>query len=79
MSAGMVVDSCITSMYLRISFFTSEVHFMRSSGIQSEGPGKLNQSFGITVDKDGFVYVCDYNKFEPLILVKVFHSFMFSH
>ena len=43
----------------RISMFTSEGEFLESFGTQGNGPGEFNQPFGITVDKNGVIYVCD--------------------
>ena len=44
-----------------ISIFTSEGHFLRSLGGPGKGPGQFNRPTGITVSRDGVVYVSDHN------------------
>ena len=47
----------------RISLFSSEGHFLRSFGSQGAGPGQFDKPFGIAIDKEGLVYVCDNNNY----------------
>ena len=43
----------------RVSMFTSEGQFLTSFGTKGEGPGQFNCPRGITVDRDGLVYISD--------------------
>ena len=45
----------------RISLFTSKGYFLRSFGMQGEGPGQFKHPYGVTVDGDGLVYISDRN------------------
>ena len=43
----------------RISVFTTEGSFITSFGTKGDGPGQFNSPRGVTVDKNGLVYICD--------------------
>ena len=43
-----------------ISVFTSQGNFVTSFGVSGKSEGQFKNPYGITVDVDGFVYVCDY-------------------
>ena len=40
--------------------FTSQGNFVTSFGVSGKSEGQFKNPYGITVDVDGFVYVCDY-------------------
>ena len=43
----------------RISVFTTEGSFITSFGTMGDGPGQFNSPRGVTIDKNGLVYVSD--------------------
>ena len=43
-----------------ISMFTSEGKFITSFGCMGSGPGQFNLPHGITMAKNGVLYVCDF-------------------
>ena len=44
----------------RVSVFTSGGQFVTAFGQKGKGDGEFNLPFGISVDKCGIVYVCDF-------------------
>ena len=42
-----------------ISVFTTQGQYVTSFGQKGEGKGDFNSPWGVCVDRDGFVYVCD--------------------
>ena len=69
---GIAINTAATDLvyvsewgYNRISVFTSDGVFVSSFGKDSSKPGSVDlfhNPCGLTFDKDGFLYVCDYNK-----------------
>ncbi len=45
----------------RISVFTSEGQFISTFDRRGSGPGEFRASRGLAVNKDGVLYVCDYD------------------
>ena len=45
----------------RVSVFQTSGEFVHSFGTEGSGRGELNSPYGLAVDKDGFVFVCDSN------------------
>ena len=43
----------------RISIFTIDGEFIKAFGIKGSGPVQFKSPFGIGLDKNGTVYVCD--------------------
>ena len=43
-----------------ISIFTTDGQFVRSFGGQGSSVGQFNVPCGITFDREGYLYVCDY-------------------
>ena len=43
-----------------ISVFTTEGHFLTSFGTQGNGPGQFNRPTGLTISRNGVIYVSDY-------------------
>ena len=59
---------CVASQYVyvtdmvnhNVSVFTTDGEYVTSFGQQGSGEGDFNYPIGVCVDRDGFVYVCDY-------------------
>ena len=59
---------CVAGQYVyvtdntadRISVFTTEGGHVTTFGQEGRGEGDFNYPIGVCVDKDGFVYVCEY-------------------
>ena len=49
----------VTERYNRVSVFRTSGEFVHSFGTEGSGRGELNNPYGIAVDMDGFVFVCD--------------------
>ncbi|CAI7992656.1 E3 ubiquitin-protein ligase TRIM71, partial [Geodia barretti] len=62
---GIAMDSSnivyVSDSANNISVFTKEGHFLTSFGTQGNGPGQFNRPTGITISRNGVVYVCDCN------------------
>ena len=44
----------------RISIFTTDSHFVRSFEGRGSSVGQCNYPYGLTFDREGYLYVCDY-------------------
>ena len=61
-------DVCVSGQYVyvsnfyghNISVFTTQGQYVTSFGQEGMGEGELFGPWGVCVDRDGFVYVCDY-------------------
>ena len=42
-----------------VSLFCTSGEFVHSFGKKGSSKGELNSPYGIAIDKDGFVFVCD--------------------
>ena len=42
-----------------VSVFRTSGEFVHSFGKKGPGSGELNNPYGIAIDQDGFVFVCD--------------------
>ena len=62
------VDICIVSPYIyvvdyikrAIVVYTTEGEYVTSFGQKGSKEGDFDNPFGVSVDEDGFVYVCDF-------------------
>ena len=61
-------DVCVSGQYVyvtnhtgySVSVFTTDCDYVTTFGQRGSGPSDLISPCGVCVDKDGFVYVCDY-------------------
>ena len=60
---------CVSGQYVyvsnhnghNISVFTTQGQYVTSFGQEGKGKGEFDGPWGVCVDRDGFVYVCDYD------------------
>ena len=63
--SGIVIDDN-DLMYItecgnhHISIFTTDGKFVRSFGEQGSSVGQFNSPYGVTFDREGYLYVCDH-------------------
>ena len=61
-------DVCVSGQYVyvanwgghNISVFTTQGQYVTSFGQKGKGEGEFYSPCGVCVDRDGFVYVCDF-------------------
>ena len=65
--SSVVQQDCVSGDYVyvteyynnRVSVFLTSGEFVHSFGEERSGRGELKDPYGIAIDRDGFVFVCD--------------------